>query len=276
VPEVPGGALLGAVLAAVVALLLLRPPPEAPPVTVPAAEGGALAGRRGGTSLTVQLVTVVAGVVLVAALPLRRALLAAVLVLVALAVVRAVSRRRIELEAAERRTLVVQYAEALVGELRAGMPVGTALDRAAGVWPEASPVSAAARWGADVPDALRNLGRRPGAESVSRLAAVWQLCAGSGSSLAVGVGHVLETARAEQATLHVVAAELASARATARMLGVMPALVLLAGQGIGAEPWRFLLDTLPGLACLAGGAGFAVVGLAWMDRIAERAVRGSR
>jgi tight adherence protein B len=154
------------------------------------------------------------------------------------------------------------------------MPVVTALERAVGAWPEAAPVSAAARWGADVSHALRALGRLPGAESVTRLAAVWQLCAGSGSSLAVGVAHVLETARAEQATRHVVAAELASARATARMLGVMPLMVLLAGQGIGAEPWRFLLDTVPGLACLAGGAGFAWAGLTWMDHIAERAVRG--
>ena len=95
---------------------------------------------------------------------------------------------------------------------------------------------------------------------MTRLAAVWQLCAGSGASLAVGVGHVLETARAEQATRHVVAAELASARATARMLGVMPVMVLVAGQGLGAEPWPFLLDTLPGLACLAAGAGCALAG----------------
>ena len=126
-----------------------------------------------------------------------------------------------------------------------------------------------------MPEALRQLGALPGAETVSRLAAVWQLCAGSGASLAVGVGHVLETARAEQATRHVVAAELASARATARMLGVMPVMVLVAGQGLGAEPWSFLLDTLPGLACLAAGAGCALAGLWWMDRIAERAVRGA-
>ena len=98
-------------------------------------------------------------------------------------------------------------------------------------WPESRPAAAAARWGASVPEALRQLGTLPGAETVSRLAAVWQLCAGSGASLAIGVGHVLETARAEQATRHVVAAELASARATARMLGVMPVMVLVAGRG---------------------------------------------
>ncbi len=208
-------------------------------------------------------------------LPLRRALLAGVLLAVALAVVRAVARRRAAEEAEQRRRAVVLHAEALLGELRAGLPVGSALARAVEAWPESAPAAAAARWGASVPDALRRLGELPGAEGVARLAAVWQLCAGSGASLAVGVGHVLETARAEQATRHVVAAELASARATARMLGLMPVMILVAGQGIGAEPWPFLLDSLPGLACLAAGSACALTGLWWIDRIAGRAARGS-
>ena len=235
-------------------------------------------GRAGAwwhSGVSVPGVLLLAGAGLVVLLPVRRALLAALLTVVGLAVVRAVARRRAEVEAVDRRRLVVLHAEALLGELRAGMPVTAALERAVTAWPESGPAAAAARWGASVPDALRRLGELPGAESVTRLAAVWQLCAGSGASLAVGVGHVLETARAEQATRHVVAAELASARATARMLGVMPVMVLVAGQGLGADPWHFLLDTLPGLACLAAGAGCALAGLWWMDRIAERAVRGT-
>jgi tight adherence protein B len=259
-------------------MLLIRPRPGAGAAPAPGATS--LTGRDRDATHTrnpraAQALLAISGIVLLLVMPWRRALLAAVLLLVVLALLRAAARHRLERAATARRGHVVQYAEALVGELRAGLPVSTALERAVGAWPEAASVAAAARWGADVPAALRLLGGLPGAESVTRLAAVWQLCAGSGSSLAVGVGHVLETARAEQSTRHVVAAELASARATARMLAVMPLLVLMAGQGIGAEPWRFLLDTVPGLLCLAGGAGFAVAGLAWMDRIAERAVRGS-
>lgn len=244
------------------------------PVAGCPAPGRATAVRRA-PAVPLQVLAVTAGVVAVATLPLRRAVLAAILLVVLLSVGRAVARRRAEVVAEERRRAVVVHAEALLGELRAGLPVGTALERAVAAWPESAPAAAAARWGADVPEALRGLGRLPGAESVGRLAAVWQLCAGSGASLAVGVGHVLETARAEQATRHVVAAELASARATARMLGVMPVMVLLAGQGIGAEPWPFLLDTAPGLVCLAAGAGCALGGLWWMDRIAEHAARGT-
>lgn len=237
-----------------------------------AARGGNRWSRWG---LPAQVALLLAGTGLVVVLPLRRAVLAGLLTALGLAVVRAVERRRSEQEAAARRQAVVEHAEALLGELRAGLPVTTALERAVAAWPESRPAAAAARWGASVPEALRQLGTLPGAETVSRLAAVWQLCAGSGASLAIGVGHVLETARAEQATRHVVAAELASARATARMLGVMPVMVLVAGQGLGAEPWSFLLDTLPGLACLAAGAGCALAGLWWIDRIAERAIRGA-
>ncbi len=259
---------LAAAAAASAAVLLL----------VGAPRGGAVprrARRRPPWGPASQVTLLAVGTCLVAVLPLRRAVLAALLTAVGVAVARAVARRRAEAVAAERRQAVVLHAEALLGELRAGLPVATALERAVAAWPESRPAAAAARWGASVPEALRQLGTLPGAETVTRLAAVWQLCAGSGASLAVGVGHVLETARAEQATRHVVAAELASARATARMLGVMPVMVLVAGQGLGAEPWPFLLDTLPGLACLAGGAACAAAGLWWMDRIAERAVRGA-
>lgn len=280
-PAVTPPALVAAVLAATAAALLL-------PRTSAGVGAGSLGrdghgatheptvgARRWRIGVPLQVVLVAAGVVLVATLPLRRALLAGVLLAVAVAVVRAVARRRAAEEAEHRRRAVVLHAEALLGELRAGLPVGSALARAVEAWPESAPAAAAARWGASVPDALRRLGELPGAESVTRLAAVWQLCAGSGASLAVGVGHVLETARAEQATRHVVSAELASARATARMLGLMPVMILLAGQGIGAEPWPFLLDSWPGLACLAAGSACALSGLWWIDRIAARAARGS-
>lgn len=215
-----------------------------------------------------------AGLGLVLVLPLHQALLLAVLAQLAAAGVRGARRRRAERDAIARRLRVVEFTEALVGELRAGLPVTVALQRAIDVWPEAAPVASAARWGADVPTALGHLAELPGAGSVGRLGSVWSLCAGSGSSLAVGVGHILETARAEEATRHVVAAELASARATARMLGLMPVLVLVAGQALGAEPWAFLLDTMPGVLCLTVGSGFALAGLAWLDRIADRAVTG--
>jgi tight adherence protein B len=135
-------------------------------------------------------------------------------------------------------------------------------------------VAAAARLGADVPAALRRLGERGGAGGLVRLAAAWELCAATGAGLAFAVQQLLESIRSEQEVGRIVHGELASARATARLVAALPVVVLLAAQGAGARPWHFLLQTGPGLACLASGAALAVLGLGWIERIASAAVRG--
>ena len=173
-----------------------------------------------------------------------------------------------------RRRTVIDYCEALVGELRAGQPVLRAVERSVEVWPESEPVAAAAALGADVPEALRRLGRLPGASGVTRLAGAWEICAATGAGLAFAAEQVLATARAEEATDRLVQAELASARATARLVTLLPLVVLVAAQGIGARPWAFLLSTVPGVGCLCAGVALALTGLWWIDRIAANAVGG--
>ncbi|MGN6575747.1 MAG: type II secretion system F family protein, partial [Nocardioides sp.] len=64
--------------------------------------------------------------------------------------------------AERRRQAVVDLGEGLVGELQAGLPPVTALQRGAEQWPEFGPVAAAARLGADVPEALRRLAAQAG------------------------------------------------------------------------------------------------------------------
>jgi tight adherence protein B len=66
-----------------------------------------------------------------------------------------------------------------------------------------------------------------------------------------------------------VAAELAAAHATARMLAVLPIGVLLLGSGIGGDPVGFLLGSTAGLVCLALGLGLSFAGLTWLERIAD-------
>jgi tight adherence protein B len=176
--------------------------------------------------------------------------------------------------AANRRQLVVDYCEALLGELLAGQPARRALERSGLVWPETEPVVAAASLGADVPAAFRRLADAPGADGLLRLAGAWQLSAATGSGLAFAVEQILETARVRQATDRLVQAELASARATARLVTLLPVVVLVAAQGVGARPWMFLFDTGAGVGCLAGGVALSLLGLWWIDRIAAAAVSG--
>jgi tight adherence protein B len=85
------------------------------------------------------------------------------------------------------------------------------------------------------------------------------------------VSQVLDSARADAAALREVESEVSSARATARLVASLPLVVLVAGQGLGAHPWAFLLGRPAGVACLAAGVGLVVLGLAWIDRIAVSA-----
>lgn len=183
------------------------------------------------------------------------------------------ARGRGERRAVRRRERVVDACEAMLGELQAGQSPSRAVERAAVVWPGLEPASRAARLGGDVPAALRNLAEVPGAAALHRLAGAWQVCGSTGSGLATAVDQVLAGVRAEHEVALLVRSELASARATARLLAVLPVLVLLMAQGIGARPWDFLFGTLPGQVILLLGTGLAVAGVLWLERIADEAQR---
>jgi tight adherence protein B len=196
--------------------------------------------------------------------------------LIALAVVvgvwRTLARARLRRTAQERAESVAEVCEALAAELRAGQPPLRALRHCVGVWPTLEPVAGAGELGGDVPRALRRLACLPGATGLEEVAAAWQVSEGAGGTLALALGRVAESSRRRRATQRLVASELASAQATARLLAVLPVAVLVMGSGIGADPWGFLLSTPPGLACLGVGLVLSYAGLAWIERIAVTAV----
>lgn len=182
-----------------------------------------------------------------------------------------VLRGRAHRAARRRADQVVEVCEVLAGELRAGRPPLTALRHCADVWPELAPVATMAELGGDVPRALRGLARLPGASGLGEVAAAWQVSESAGGTMALALARVADGARRRRATEQLVAAELASARATARLVAALPVGVLALGSGFGGDPWRFLLATPLGLTCLGGGLGLALLGLAWIERIASRA-----
>lgn len=182
---------------------------------------------------------------------------------------RAARQRRADRDRDRRRGLVVDVGDAMVGELRAGRPPLQALQRAGEVWPDLATVAAAARLGADVPAALREVSRRPGAEGLADLAAAWQVSTGSGAALASSLAQVVASARARQHASTLVLGELASARATARLVALLPVGTLAMASGIGATPWTFLVDQPLGAGCLLAGVLLVLLGLAWIDRIAS-------
>ncbi|MBA2955417.1 type II secretion system protein [Nocardioides sp. MAH-18] len=249
-----------AVLAAALSAgLLVRPPPRA-------RVGRWDAGWRAA-------VPMVAGVALLLVVTAPRVAAALTVLVAAAAGIGALVRRRrdrLARQAASAR--VLETCDLLSAELAAGQPPGECLDRAAAAWPPLAPVAAAFHVGSDVPSALRAVAREVGGAGELRVvAAAWQVGHRTGDGLAATVGRVAESLRERAATRRVVAGELASARATARLLAGLPVVALAMGSGVGGSPWGFLLGTAPGLACLAAGLAFGIAGLGWIEAIARDA-----
>jgi tight adherence protein B len=170
------------------------------------------------------------------------------------------------------RAAVLEVCDLLASELAAGRPPGAALATATERWPPLAPVAEAFRLGGDVPDALRALAAsRPGAGDLGWVAGAWQVAHESGHGLASALDRTSRGLRARRLTRRLVDSELASARATARLVACLPVGVLLMGSGAGSDPWGFLLGTPIGGACLFAGLGLIGLGLWWIERLADRA-----
>lgn len=178
-------------------------------------------------------------------------------------------RRR---ELAADRAAVLEVCDLVAAELAAGRPPGVALASASERWPPLVAAVEAVRLGADVPEALRRLADdRRGAADLRWVAGAWQVAQHSGHGLAAALERTSSGLRARRRTRRLVDSELASARATARLVACLPLAVLVMGSGAGSDPWTFLLTTPVGWLCLAVGAGLIVLGLAWIERLADRA-----
>ncbi|HET8983097.1 MAG TPA: type II secretion system F family protein [Pedococcus sp.] len=227
--------------------------------------------HTGGNLLPVGAAAVAVGVLLMLVEGTMLAL-GAIAVGVIVGAERMARRARARRAAHHRADSVVEVCEALAAELRAGQPPLRAMRHCVEVWPALEPVATAGDLGADVPRALNRLAALPGASGLAEVAAAWQVSQSSGGTMAVALGRVADSARRRRATQNLVMSELASAQATARLVAVLPVVVLAMGSGLGSDPWAFLLTTPLGLACLGGGLVLTYSGLAWIDKIATGAV----
>ncbi|MDR7254732.1 tight adherence protein B [Nocardioides sp. BE266] len=178
-------------------------------------------------------------------------------------------RRR---EQAADQAAVLEVCDLLAAELASGTPPGSALAVAGERWPPLRPVVEAHHLGADVPHALRAVAReRPGAADLRWVAGAWQVAHQSGRGLAAALERTSAGLRARRRTRRLVDSELASARATARLVACLPLAVLVMGSGAGSDPWAFLLGTPVGWGCLVAGLGLLGLGLWWIERLADQA-----
>lgn len=227
---------------------------------------GWLRGRREWLCLPVALVLAVLGdsvlpvIAGVAAVPVVR---------------RWLRRRELRKEWERRAEGVVDLCGAVVGELRAGQEPGQALLVAVhgtGALGAAGPVvSAAARFGGDVPRALGQAACEPGLEGLAGVAACWRVAADGGAGLAAGLDRLEGALRAERRRREELRAQLAGAWSTVVVLALLPALGLGLGAALGADPLGVLLHSPVGLACLVAGASLEATGLVWAARIVRKA-----
>lgn len=159
----------------------------------------------------------------------------------------------------------------LVGELRAGREPGQALllvGRGHGALGTAeAAVLAAARFGGDVPSALRKASAAPGLEGLAGMAACWKVAVDGGAGLATGLARIEHAFRAERRGREELRAQLAGAWSTVVVLALLPMVGLGLGAAMGADPLRVLLHTPGGLACLVAGSLMEGAGLFWAARI---------
>ena len=163
--------------------------------------------------------------------------------------------------------LLIGVCDGMAADLAAGQTPEAALTRAAGEWPPLVGAASAAGMGGDVVAVLRTLAELPGADCLRAVAAAWQVSHRSGSGLASALADTVRLLRERRRTTQLVSSELASARATAHLMAVLPFGVLALGSGVGGDPIGFLLDTPAGLGCLGFGVLLTLTGLVWLQQI---------
>jgi tight adherence protein B len=256
-----------------VALLCRTGPPRLhhhphPARRVVVAPAGQVPRRREPAAVLV-VGTGVGGALLLGALGPSALLLAASAALVAGGAfwLHAAARARRRADQGRRRTF--EACDALVAELRAGQPPTHALQRAGDVHSGLRAAARAGVLGGDVPAALRHLSTEPGCAGLATVAAAWQVAERSGSALVPSLQQVSVALRADAELRVEVEASLAPARATARLLAVLPVFGLMLGAGLGGHPVALLVSTPLGTALLLAGAALALTGTVWVERLAD-------
>jgi tight adherence protein B len=125
--------------------------------------------------------------------------------------------------------------------------------------------------GGDVVEVWRRQAQRAGHSGLLQLARAWQVSIETGAPMSTTLDQVVASLAADQALTRVVNSELAAARATSKVMAVLPACGLGIGYLLGGDPARWLLAAPTGWACLLGGVLLACAGVLWIEGLAHHA-----
>jgi tight adherence protein B len=175
-------------------------------------------------------------------------------------------------DAEQNRTGLIEVADALSAELRAGAAPRDALWHAARDHPRFAAVAAAARSpSGDVVSALHELAILAGGAAAADLATAWLVCETTGGRLAGPVARLAGAWRDDEQVRREVTAALAGPRATAVLLAGLPLAGLAMGAALGADPIALLRQPSIALVVLVPGLLLELAGLLWTAGITRRA-----
>lgn len=174
---------------------------------------------------------------------------------------------RHSLRRAQFRDEAIAFVLAAAGELRGGSDPNRAILVAAQRYRVATAAARAARIGGDVPAGLRVDAEAVGASLLTSVAGAWELAARTGAGMADVLEHLADGYRRTVEVRRTLAVELASPRASARIMSLLPAMGLALALLLGADPLRWLTTTPLGLGCLLAGAALNALGYLWIRRI---------
>ncbi len=185
--------------------------------------------------------------------------------------------RRLRRERSSRREgeALAAALEVLVGELTVGAHPTSAFAVAGAeaigpVGRTLRAVATSAQLGADVAAGIRALTASSAVPAYwDRLAVFWKLASGQGLAMSGLIRAAHRDIVDRKRFADRMRAGLSGARATATILASMPALGVLLGQLVGADPVGFLFGGGSGGVLLVVGAALICVGIAWADHIVD-------
>jgi tight adherence protein B len=177
-------------------------------------------------------------------------------------------RRRSALRA---RADVAHGCAVLASYLRVGQVPSAALAIAAADCEVLREAHQAHTLGGDVVHVWQQQARRAGHSGLLELARAWQISVQTGAPMSATLDQVATSLSADQELIRVVNSELATARATSKVMAILPPCGFAIGYLLGGDPGHWLLARPAGWACLLTGVGLACGGVLWIETLARRA-----
>jgi tight adherence protein B len=201
----------------------------------------------------------------------RGAVLACAFMLVGGTAVRLTMQYRQRRSALRARAAVAHACAVLASYLRVGQVPSAALAIAAADCAVLREAHHARTLGGEVGQVWRQQARRPGHSGLLELARAWQVSTETGAPLSSTLDQVAASLAADQGLTRVVDSELSAARATGKVMAVLPGCGIGVGYLLGGDPARWLLAGPAGWACLLAGVLLACAGALWIEALARHA-----